>query len=370
MVFGPLGYSNSIYIYPSELTAMLGANQLFVEHRFFGESRPEPADWNLLTIEQAAADHHRIVEAFKSIYGSTWISTGHSKGGMTAVYHRRFYPDDVYATVPYVAPIMFGAPDERFLEFVANLGEPACRDALTTVQREALLRREQMADLVDQNYGFLGFERMGLDAAMDVTVLETPFIFWMVLGEGSCDSIPGIDATDQEIFDFIDNTGGWTSYSDPIVEIYEPYVFQALSQLGYAAIAWEHLDDLLLTGPDREDPTLPPGEDPDFDPAVMPDIAQWVASEGERLLFLYGGNDPWTGGAFELGDAQDSYRFFDPGGTHGTFIATLEPDDQAAVMEILERWTGILPNPPAAVPEGLENRRYWQQPPEVLAVAR
>jgi len=369
MIFGTLGYMNSVNLYNSELTAMLGANQLFAEHRFFGGSRPDPTDWSLLTIEQAAADHHRLVEAFKSIYGSTWISTGFSKGGMTAVYHRRFYPDDVYATVPYVAPIMFGAPDQRFLDVVANLGAPDCRDALITAQREALIRREQMADLIEQNYPQLTYDRMGLDAAMDVTVLETPFSFWMVLGEDFCSEIPAADAGDQEIFDFIDSTGGWISYSDPIVEIYEPYVYQAYSQTGYAAIAEEHLEDLLLSGPDREDVSLPPGEDPVFDPEVMPDIAQWVAAGGERLLFLYGENDPWTGGAYELGQAVDSYQFFDPGGTHGTFIATLEPDDQAEVMEILQRWTGVAPNPPIAVEGGVKGRRYWQLPPEVLKVA-
>ncbi len=84
---------------------------------------------------------------------------------------------------------------------------------------------------------------------------------------------------------------------------------------------------------------------------------------------MIGENDPWTGGAYELGQAVDSHRFFDPGGNHGTFIATLEPDDQAAVMEILERWTGIEPNPPAAVVKGLDGRRYWQLPPEVLEVS-
>ena len=366
MVFGPLGYTNSVNIFNSELTEMLDANQLFVEHRFFGNSRPAPTDWSLLTIEQAAADHHRIVEAFKPIYGSTWISTGFSKGGMTAVYHRRFYPDDVYATVPFVAPILFGAPDGRFLEVVANLGEPECRDALITTQREALIRRQEMADLIQQEYGFLSYDRLGLDGAMDVTVLETPFVFWMVLGEDFCSSIPTADASDREIFDFIDSTGWWASYSDPMVEAYEPYVYQAYSQTGYAAIAEENLEDLLLTGPDREDASLPPGEDPVFDPEVMPEIAQWVATEGTRLLFLYGENDPWTGGAFELGQAEDSYQFFDPGGTHGTFIATLEPDDQEAVMEILQRWTGIAPDPPVAVEGRLEGHRYSHLPPELL----
>ena len=43
---------------------------------------------------------------------------------MTSVYHRRFYPDDVDATVAYVAPISFGAPDDRYIDFLANVGTP------------------------------------------------------------------------------------------------------------------------------------------------------------------------------------------------------------------------------------------------------
>ena len=116
--------------FAAELTYVLGANQLHVEQRFFEPSRPEPADWSLLTIEQAAADHHRIVEAMAPYYGGAWVSTGASKGGMTSVFHRRFYPDDVTATVAYVAPISHGAPDDSYQPFfdlvkeLPSSGEP------------------------------------------------------------------------------------------------------------------------------------------------------------------------------------------------------------------------------------------------------
>ena len=49
--------------YLEEPTSMVGGNQLIVEHRYFSPSRPAPADWSKLTIQQAAADHHRIVQA-------------------------------------------------------------------------------------------------------------------------------------------------------------------------------------------------------------------------------------------------------------------------------------------------------------------
>ncbi|MGC4067282.1 MAG: S28 family serine protease [Polyangiaceae bacterium] len=86
------GYDIEMGFGGSELVPMLGANQLGIEHRFFGTSKPDPLDWSLLNIEQAAADTHHIVESLRGLYTGPWLSTGASKGGMASVYHRRFYP--------------------------------------------------------------------------------------------------------------------------------------------------------------------------------------------------------------------------------------------------------------------------------------
>ena len=93
----------------SEPTRFVNGNQLSCEHRYFAASRPDPTDWTLLDIEQAAADQHRVIQAFKTIYGGRWLSTGASKGGMTSIFHRRFYLYDVDGTVAYVAPITYAA---------------------------------------------------------------------------------------------------------------------------------------------------------------------------------------------------------------------------------------------------------------------
>ena len=72
---------------PQELSRILKSNQLIVEHRYFGDSKPEKMEWKYLTVAQAAADHHRIIELFKKIYKGKWISTGISKGGQTCLIH-------------------------------------------------------------------------------------------------------------------------------------------------------------------------------------------------------------------------------------------------------------------------------------------
>ena len=65
---------------------------------------------------------------------------------MTAIYHRRFYPDDVDGTVPYVAPMSLGAPDLRYAAFLDTVGPPACRQALRDGAIEMLPNRRADAD--------------------------------------------------------------------------------------------------------------------------------------------------------------------------------------------------------------------------------
>jgi len=333
-----------------ELTRILEANQLVVEHRFYGDSVPASVDWTLLRITQAAADHHRIAERLKTIYTGTWISAGHSKGGMTAVYHRRFYPEDVHATVAYVAPISFGAPDERYIEFLANVGEPACNEALWALQREALERRDAMVELLEARYGDYSFDRIGgYEAAVESVVIELPFSFWQFSGATYCSFVPSTNASDLDIFDFIDASVHWWFPSDFVWDALDPYFYQAHAELGYPAVARSHIADLLEhDAADPEEGLLPEGVEVAFDPEAMLDIADWLATEGSRMMFIYGENDPWSGGAFELGDAVDSHLFVQADGTHAARISTLPRVSQIVVRGILERWTGVEPRAMAA----------------------
>lgn len=55
---------------------------------------------------------------------------------MTSVYHRRFYPADVDATVAYVAPQDVVNEQDSYVDFLQHIGtDAACNEALRTVQR-------------------------------------------------------------------------------------------------------------------------------------------------------------------------------------------------------------------------------------------
>jgi hypothetical protein len=349
MVVASTGYHDYLGFYSTEPTYMLEANQVVIEHRFFGGSRPLPPDWNDLDIEQAAADHHRVITAFKSLYTGAWISTGGSKGGMASVFHRRFYPDDVDGTVAYVAPISFSADDTRYEGFFdgldASLGDD-CVERVREIQRQALIQRDAMEEYFAGRAASIGyrFERMGgLPRAFETAVVELEWTFWQYSSASACSSVPDATASVEEISAFIEQTEVVWSVSDQHLETFEAYYYQAATEMGYPSIPHAHLDDLLqfdyeasavLILPDRIGPVPP------HDPAPMRDIADWLAREGERIIFIYGAQDPWTAGKVELGEARDSYVYVVPDGNHGTSALELDEAERQRFVDTLSTWTG------------------------------
>ncbi|MCA9673667.1 MAG: multidrug transporter, partial [Myxococcales bacterium] len=352
MVLVSTGYWNYYGDGLSELATVLHANQLVVEHRYFASSRPDPADWSFLTIEQAAADHHVITEAFKRIYHAAWLATGASKGGMTSVYHRRFWPDDVDGTVPYVAPQSFGAPDYGYDAFVDAVGTPTCRQALEDLEVEILTnRRAAMEQRATQQAATDGwtYGRVAVGPAVESAVVSLYWAFWQYYGIGYCDAVPATTASDDAVWQFLDAISGVNSSSDQYASAFEAYYFQAAYQLGYPGTVDDYLDGLLLYGDADYAGIYPVSVDlPAFDAPAMHDVDDWLEADGSRLLFVYGEWDPWSGGRFPLGDATDSLSLTVAEGTHGADLSSLDADDRAAAAARLEAWTGVTPDFAAA----------------------
>lgn len=334
---------NGYYISPfparSELAFLLEANQLEIEHRFFPPSGPTPPSWQHLTIAQSAADHHQIVESFKNLYAGKWVSTGRSKGGMTAVYHRFFYPNDVNATVPYVAPSSHGPRDARYVQFVDRLGTADCRQRLLDFMRTALARRQEILALVPVD----GFDILGVDRALEFAIVETPFAFWQYYRFNSCDSIPQPHASPAELFDFLDRVTSFFTYTDAGLNEFAAYYYQAATELGGPRFDERSLHKLLRYP--REDvlENYPPLDvEKDFDRALMERVEQWVRTSGQRMLFIYGANDPWSASAFDASVKNDSHRFFVTGnaGDHLAGIFDLPEKEFTFAIEKFNQWLG------------------------------
>jgi hypothetical protein len=347
------GYSISSRGSRSELTRLVNGNQLSMEHRFFAASRPAPTDWSKLVIAQAAADQHRVIAAFKGLYRDRkWLTTGASKGGMTSVFHRRFYPDDVDGTVAYVAPLDYAedavqGPNNRYLKFLENVGgDPACRQRLKDFQRIVLTRRQAMLDRM-QMFAMTQMDAfsnpLGPERTLEFATEELPFIFWQYGSRANCGSIPVASASDDAVFDFFSQTATLSEWTDSSLDAFLPYYHQSGSELGYPISDESYLGDLLsYPGQDQPPAYLPAGVPvPAYSDAAMRDVQSWVRSEGHQLLLVYGENDPWSAGAIEIGAAQDSFRFFVAGGNHGSSVAALAAADKKVALDAISRWSGV-----------------------------
>lgn len=342
-----------------ELSSLLNANQISVEHRFFTPSRPQSADWSKLTIWQAATDHHRIVRALRHIYTGNWLNTGASKGGMTAVYHRRFYPDDVNGTVAYVAPLSFGHDDPRYVPFV-DVDGPSddCNLQLQQFQRRVLtepLRSNLIARMGSS------FTRLKPGEALEHSTLELPFGFWQYDGASSCPLVPGSGANADAHWGFMVDYGLIFDYDDQDVNDYAPYYYQAETQLGTPGVDTQRVADLLQFPYDLRDYLPAPGP---FDATAMPDVDTWVKAHGEGLLFVYGEYDPWTAGAFNLGDGSaDCFKLVVPAGNHGSKIANLPSASKAVALDAIRRWSGLPALPKAKVTDEVLESMIRGRPP-------
>jgi hypothetical protein len=319
----------------AEIARLLVANQLSMEYRYFSPSRPEPTDWTKLDIQQAASDQHRITAALKArLYQGKWLTTGASKGGMTSLFHRRFFPDDVDATVAYVAPIDYPedavqSPTNRYIAFLENVGtDPGCRQKLKDFQNLVLARRDTMKARMRAVATFTDI--LGEDRALEFAVEELPFIFWQYGDQGNCANIPGATASDALVFQFFDDTISVASYGDADLTDFLPYYHQSATQLGYPISDESYLIGLQFPGQDTARAYIPAAiPTPAYDDgAAMHDIQNWLAASGERVMLIYGQNDPWSAGAVSLGN-------------HGSAIATLNGNDQAAAVAAVRRWAGV-----------------------------
>jgi hypothetical protein len=352
-VFFTSGYDLSTRPGRSEPTALVDGNQVSLEYRYFTPSRPAPTDWSKLDIRQAADDQHRVFTALKSVYSKKWLATGGSKGGMTATYYERFHPHDMDGVVAYVAPNdVHNGEDRAYDRFFRTVSTQECRDRLNDLQREALVRRKPLlakAEALAEENGST-FKTIGsVEKGFENTVLDFVWGFWQYSSEEECGDVPvAKTATDDEIFGYIDAKSGFSSSSDQDLAKYTPYYYQAGTQLGAPQYTYPHLKGLLKWGPDYFQPRVYVPRDIPMTwqrGAPMRDVDRWVRQNAQRMMFVYGQNDPWGSERFApaRGARNDNHVHTVPGANHGARVAGLPADQQAAAVARIQEWAGVAP---------------------------
>lgn len=341
------GYSASYATrerYREELSELYNANLVVVEHRYFEKSVPQPTNWNFMTIENSANDLHHVRETFGKIFTKKWVATGISKGGSTCTYYRAFYPNDVDATVAYVAPISHAVIDGRHEKFLLKkVGTKEEREKIKDCQVEFMKRKSKILNMLDtfsvnHNYHYY----VPLSQVYDYMVLEYEFSLWQWGTPVS--TIPSKGESDIVWFKYIVDMVGpdyFASESDNT-----PFFYQVLREFGYYGYSLKNIKkytDLKDTKHYVRDIMVPQEmRNTEFDKTVYKFTEKYLKENDPTLIFIYGENDPWTAsgvaGWLNCKKKQNMQVFVQPNGSHLARISNMPENMKKQITSKLDKW--------------------------------
>ncbi|MFA8341594.1 MAG: S28 family serine protease [Rhodothermaceae bacterium] len=328
-----------------ELSRILNCNEIEVEHRFFGPSRPASVNWDVLTVKNAANDHHRIVEMFKKYYTGKWINTGISKGGQTALLHRFFFPEDVDVTVAYVAPINLEENDERIYSFLEDsVSTQEKRDVVIKLQRALLERRDEIIPMIKENIDAMGLTfKIGFDLAYEMSVLESYFSYWQYQ-DGDVSKLPAPDAPAKDLYRFLMSTNPFLMFADQSNDALMAAMVQNYRELGFYGYKTEGYRDLLkFAKGDFIDNKMLVADSikVEYDGTAVNAMNKWLKEEGNEIIYIYGGQDIWSATMFIPTDKTNALLMIKEGAAHGANIRSFKGEKRETILTTLEKWLDL-----------------------------
>lgn len=339
MVLITEGYNANPSTY--ELSKIFKGNQVQVEYRFYGKSRPDTIPWQYLKNNQAIEDYHQLVTKLKTLYSGKWISTGISKGGETVLIYKSKYPYDIDVAVPYVAPLINTQEDTRTQEHINTIGSDECRAKITKFQRLVLENRVAVLNEVSKyaEEKKMSFTKLSIEEALEYAVLEFPFSFWQ--WGGSCEEIPDENVTAKQLFNYVNSIVGISFYNDKTYHDLLPSYYQHITELGYYGFDTTPVKDLLKV---VHKPTnlrfAPKNVDLTFNSNYIKEVRNYVENKGNKILYIYGEYDTWGACAPNPKPHVNALKMILKGGSHKTRINHFSTEDRQRIYNKLQNWLG------------------------------
>jgi hypothetical protein len=332
-----------LYYGKNELEYFLNANHINIEHRFFGDSKPDSLLWSYLNLEQATADLHKVNQLFKQVYKNKWISTGISKGGQTTIHYKYFYPNDVDVAIPYVAPFTDGLEDKRIYQFLDTIGSNDCRNKIKSFQTY-LLKNETVAleklKWYSKGAGYtFHYLDNSLAKAYEMAVLEYSFSFWQ--WGSDCKTIP-VNVSLDSALNHLLSVSSIDFFNDKSMQDFGPHYYQAATEMGYYGYNIEpfksdikqfKVNPLAAFSPKSAGPVK-------FNGALHEKVKLWLNENGNNIIYIYGGKDTWSANRVIPTTKVNSKSFVIPEKSHGNArIKNMPKDMKNEVAELIYKWT-------------------------------
>lgn len=339
-----------------EVTSLLNANQIIIEHRYFGASIPDSLSKKYLTYEQASADFHYIKEKLKPLLTNKWITTGVSKSGDAALAYRYYYPNDVAATLVYGISLTTVAEEPRIEQFFdakrnTEQGKLINQAQLYLLQnkRKLLPLFQKICEIEQQN-----LKPWDIEVLYDYGVLDLENSFWQ-----NYKSMEDFKAENREVIEMERTRDEYKLVEIPsnpedrmvftaaysaignIVPRMKSHYYQAFSQGGYYGY--------------NEEPFLPylklkdyplsifAGEKTTFNPKFRQLEKKWTETSMQNVILINGTNDPWSVCKIVPSSTKDNLVISVENANHGLRLEDLPNDQMAKVKNKLSNWLQITP---------------------------
>jgi hypothetical protein len=339
VLLGTEGYE-AWSMYGGELKTMLGTpNLVTVEHRYFGKSIPSLVVWKYLTVKNAADDMHDIVTAFHKVFTGKWVASGASKGGQTALYFKSFYPNDVDATVAYVAPINLAQEDPRIYRWLNTVGDAATRDKIRDLQIAFLKREDEILPLLGAKT--IDYS-MGVNKAYEYGVLEFPFALWQYGTKP--EGLPAPDAPATDLVKAYRQVNAMYYYSDAGKKVFQAFMYQAFTEVGYYNYDITDLRLYLKANPNPTNMDLLPEGTKDgivYNPATLAFVYNFLQYKANNVIYVYGETDTWSSTQMELIGRTNAVKILVKGAYHNASIRLASLEQKVHVISAMETWLGM-----------------------------
>jgi len=255
--------------------------------------------------------------------------------------HRRYFPNNVDASVCYVGPLNYQREDPRVYSFLKNVSTEEDRQKVKAFQELCFENRAALLDMMkkeaekkDMTWEF------GVDKAIDYTILEYSFAFWQWGLPISV--IPSGNISAEEIYKHLINVVGYGFFEEKAVTDLQPYFWAALTEQGIYGYETAPFKKYLNTEEIYKfEWAFPEGITKEYNIKPMQDIKSFLDTSAEKMLFIYGEYDAWSATAVELTDdasSREVYKFVRPKGNHRDRIRTFDEESQKRIYEIIDSW--------------------------------
>ena len=316
-------------------------NCVQVEYRYHGFSLPEgdKNSFKYLSAEQQSKDLHAIVTDLKKalITGDgKWLSTGVSKNGMTSAQYA-YYDElngwnDIDVYVPFVAPIPTQHYDDRIGEYMIT---ESSKERLPDLERayRTLVDDRAVADATIAAYAKVFEQENGMklpkDSAFLYTLCRLMSNLFGVQSYGDFNTwtkfIPDENSTPEDYAEFFmlsdnDNRIYRKTYNarGPLGKRQDPFDVQIFIDQGNLAYNYTwYLEGKLLSESDKQyfkDLMAANVNAPFVD--LQMDLLNNLETTDKKMIWVYGGDDPWTGAAIPDPVNPNVKKYIVPHGSH------------------------------------------------------